>query len=99
FYEFARLIDAPFYPDFLNFSIALALVDFIRKVLRNVDMKYLWQYRALRFSGNGFYAWYDRHIDPLLPAFIHEIKIFLVVKKHLGDDILGAKIHFQLKVL
>src|SRR5690606_2267471 len=90
---------APFYPDFLYLRIILAFVHFIGQVFRKVDMEYLGQHRALRFSGDRLDTRYDRHIDPLFPAFLHEIEVLFVVEEHLGDDIFRTKVHLQYQVL
>src|SRR5690606_13274920 len=41
---------------------------------------------------------YDRNMNTGIPALLYKIKILLVIKKHLGNHIIGPCIHFGFQV-
>lgn len=95
-FQLFRLLDAPF-----DTRLQAPLGIFGRlygldQVFRQVDVEDAGDGIELIQLGERLQARHDRHIDADFPAAGHEFEVFFVVKKHLGDDIVGAGIDLGL---
>lgn len=96
FLELFRLLDAPFDACLGARLGAFCGGDIFDEFFGQVDVEDAWDGIELVQFGQRLQARHDRHVDANSPAAIHEIEVFFVVEKHLGDDVVGACVYFGL---
>ena len=92
-YQLFRLLNTPFNANLFYGCVILALLNGLRQVFGNINMKYFWQYIELVLARDWFDAWNDWHVDTCFSALVDKIKVLLVVEKHLSNDVLSAEIN------
>ena len=74
------LIDRPFNPNFLGFSIIIAFFYGNYQLFRYVDMKDLWEQFYVFFGYDGLDPGKDWDCNAGFTTALHKFKIFLVVE-------------------
>ncbi len=91
-------MDGPLCSDYFCIVIILAFIQRCRQVLWQADTEQLGQYGKLVFQVDRLDTGNNRHIDPDSPALVDKIIVELVIKKHLGDNIIRSIINLLFEI-
>ena len=91
-------MNSPFGSRLPGLVVGFAFAYFSSKFFWNVDVENFRQHGNLVHQGQGFDARDDGDSDPGSTAAADKIVIFLVIEKHLGDDVICTCIHFLFQV-
>jgi len=97
--QFPALTYAPFYTHLLHLGVGLTFTDTRCQLLRYVYAEHLRKHREMRHLGDRLQTRNDRYVDSRCPTTLHETEIFLIVEKHLGNEIIRAILHLLLHVV
>ena len=70
------------------------LLDFIGQFIGDVDLEVLRQTGQLAQSIEHLETGDNRHLDARFSTLVDKLEVWLVVEKHLRDDIIGSSIDF-----
>ena len=96
-HQFAALVEAPFDADDASGLVVAALVYRLGQRFGNVKVEGAGQHGELALRGQRLQAGDNGHRDARVAAALLKLEILLVIKKHLGHDVVGSPVDLVLE--
>jgi hypothetical protein len=96
--KLTSLLHGPLDADALNLFLRVRRFEFVAELAGELAVERPRNADEVFLAGQYFEAGNDRHFDACRAARIDVREVVLILEKHLRDDVLGAGVHFCLRV-